>query len=121
VKADRTARVNRLLQTTLAEIIPASVKDHRVRDIQVLSIVKVQTTPDLRFANVFLSILAEPEDQIAAIDGLNRARGFLRSELGSRLRLRRIPDLQFILDQTEEEAARIDQILKEIASEKDHE
>jgi ribosome-binding factor A len=116
MKQDRITRVNRLVQETLAAMIPA-VKDPRVSRASVLSVVGVQTTPDLRHAKVFLSIAGEEQVQREVLAGLNHARGFLRSELGRAVRLRSTPELHFVIDETIERASRIEGILREIADE----
>jgi ribosome-binding factor A len=116
MKQDRITRVNRLLQETLAEMIHA-VKDPRVARASVLSVVGVQTTPDLRHAKVYLSIAGEERVQHEALAGLNHARGYLRTELGRAVRLRCTPELHFVIDETIERAARIEGILREIADE----
>ena len=116
MKQDRMVRVNRLLQESLAETIP-TVHDPRVTKPVILSITGVRTSPDLHQAKVFLSISGSPDEQREALQGLHHARGFLRAELGRTVRLRFLPELHFILDETFENAARIEQILHELASE----
>jgi len=111
------ARVNRLIQTALAELIP-TVKDPRVSRPAVLAVAGVSTTPDLRFAKVFLSVSGTDEERGAALAGLQHARGFVRSELGRSVRLRHLPELNFVLDESIDSAARVEQILRELASEK---
>ncbi len=83
MKSDRMARVNRLIQGALAEIIPVQIKDPRVQSAGIFSITGVRTTPDLRFATVYVSVNAEQE-QAPVIDGLNGAKKFIRSKLAAR-------------------------------------
>lgn len=116
MKPDRLARVNRLIQMTLAELVP-EVRDPRVSAPALLSVTGVRTSPDLRHAKVYLSIAGRSEVQEAALAGLQRASGFLRGELGRRVQLRYLPELHFELDATIESAARIEGILKELADE----
>lgn len=116
MKHDRVARVNRLIQEVLAEAIPL-VRDPRVTHPSVLSVTGVRTSSDLRHAKVFLAISGTAAEQRAALQGLERARGFLRSELGQAVRLRFLPELHFLLDETIENASRVEQILRELASE----
>ena len=121
MKQDRMARVNRLLQTTLADMVPNLVKDPRIREAAIVSVVEVRTTPDLRQAKVFVSVVpggsgASESQQLAVIEALHQARGFLRTELGRRVRLRHVPELLFTRDRSQENAARIEQILREIGT-----
>jgi ribosome-binding factor A len=117
VKPDRLARVNRLIQTTLAELVP-QVRDPRVSAPSLLSVTGVRTSPDLRHAKVYLSIAGSTEAKSAALAGLQRASGFLRAGLGREIQLRYLPELHFELDATIESAARIEGILREIESER---
>lgn len=117
MKQDRMARVNRLLQTTLAEMIPAC-KDPRVRRVAILAITGVEASPDLHHAKVFLAISGTEEEREGALSGLKGASKFLRSRLGAEVSLRYTPELHFELDRTQDSAARIENILMELASER---
>jgi ribosome-binding factor A len=116
MKQDRLVRVNRLIQECLADTLPL-VRDPRVTRPVVLSVTAVRTSPDLRHAKVYLSVSGPPDEQAAALAGLEHARGFLRGELGQSVRLRFLPELHFFLDETIENATKIEQILRELASE----
>ncbi len=117
MKQDRMARVNRLIRSTLADMIPGVVEDPRVNRPEVVAIAEVQTTKDLRFAKVYMVINGDLQRREEAISGLQHASKFLRSELGKRIHLHYVPELQFCLDATIESANRIEQILLEIAQE----
>lgn len=120
MKADRMSRVNRLLQTTLAEMIPVLVKDPRVQQVPIIAVTAVRTTPDLRHAKVYLTFTgAAQRDHLRALDGIQHAAGFLRGELGQRVSMRNTPELHFELDDTADRAAHIEQILSELAEERD--
>ena len=116
MKQDRLVRVNRLILECLADSLPL-VRDPRVNRPVVLSITGVRTSPDLRHAKVYLSVSGPPDEQAAALEGLEHARGFLRGELAQSVRLRFLPELHFFLDETIENASKIEQILRELASE----
>ncbi len=93
--SNRIGRINEEIQKALAEMI-RELKDPRVQSTMI-SITKVETTPDLRYAKVYASFL--DEDKAAdALKGLKSAAGFLRRELGQTLRLRYTPELQWVLD-----------------------
>ena len=120
MKTDRMARVNRLVQTALAEIVPSQIKDPRVRT-RIFSITGVRTTPDLRWATAYLSIHGTDREQAIVLEGLTAASKFIRSELGRKVRLKYTPEVTFKLDDVIESAARIENILHELAAEDEHE
>ena len=116
MRHDRMARVNRLLQTTLADMVPGLIKDPRVREPVMVSLMEVRTTPDLRHARVYVSIRGGGEHrEQAAFEALQQASGFLRAELGRRARLRHTPELEFARDTTLDNAAHIEGILRELS------
>lgn len=104
----RTARVARQIQQELSQIIEEQLKDPRVGMVTLTS---VQMTPDLRMARVHFSRLGGAEDRQAAKAALERATGFLRHELGQRLRLRYLPELRFFIDDSLERYERISELL----------
>ena len=93
--SNRIGRINEEIQKELASKI-RNLKDPRVQGTMI-SITRVETTPDLRYAKVYASFLQE--DKAAdALKGLKSASGYLRRELGSALNLRYTPELQWALD-----------------------
>ena len=93
--SNRINRINEEIQKSLASAL-RSVKDPRVADA-LISITRVETTPDLHYTKVFVSILQE--DKAAdAMKGLKSASGFLRRQLGSDVRLRCVPEIVWALD-----------------------
>ena len=93
--SNRMGRINEELQKELASLI-RNLKDPRVQDTMI-SITRVEATPDLRYAKVYASFLQE--DRAAdALKGLKSASGYLRRELGSALQLRYTPELVWELD-----------------------
>ena len=93
--SNRIGRINEEIQKELASLL-RSVKDPRVQDTMI-SITHVETTPDLRYAKVYVSFLQE-EKAAEALKGLKSAGGWLRRQLGSALQLRYTPELQWALD-----------------------
>ncbi len=106
----RVQRLNQLLREELATLLRTESKDPRVRTV---TITDVETTSDLAQAEVFIRTLGGEMPVAEAIEGLESAEGFLRRELGRRLRLRRIPELSFTADTTLEHATRIESLLDE--------
>ena len=92
--SNRIGRINEEVQRELAQSI-LQLKDPRVQTM--LSITRVETTPDLRYAKIFVSVLEENKAK-DAMQGLKSAGGWLRRELGSKLQLRYTPELVFVLD-----------------------
>ncbi len=93
--SNRIGRINEEIQKELASLL-RSVKDPRVQDTMI-SITHVETTPDLRYAKVYVSFLQE-EKATDALKGLKSAGGWLRRQLGSALNLRYTPELVWALD-----------------------
>src|SRR6478736_6777046 len=111
--SQRTERVDELLRQEIGEIIAREVADPR---IGFATITSVETTDDLRHAKVWVSVIGQPAERDAALAALRHAMPFIRHELGSRLRIRRIPDLHVHLDDTAERGTRILQMLADIES-----
>ena len=93
--SNRINRINEEIQKALAELL-RTVKDPRVSGTMI-SITRVETTPDLRFAKIYVSFLEEDKAK-DAMKGLESAAGYLRRELGAALQLRHTPTLQWALD-----------------------
>lgn len=109
--SQRTDRVDELLRQEIGAIVTKDVADPRVGFATITS---VETTPDLRHAKVWVSVIGQPAEREAAVAALQHAMPFIRHELGTRLRIRRIPDLHVHLDETAERGTRILQLLAEI-------
>jgi ribosome-binding factor A len=111
----KTRRVSTLIQQMLGEILLEDLRDPRIQRSGVVSVTAVEVTADLSLARVYLS--ASSEDERARremIEGFRSAQRYLRGKLGRRLRLRRVPTLEFFLDETQRRAERIEQILSEV-------
>jgi len=108
----RQERVGRELHNRLAEIIGQRVSDPRLRDV---TITGVKTSPDFSYVRVFFRTLGDREQ---AAEAFIRAKPFIRRCLGQEIQLRRVPELDFRLDESLDSAARIDEILKELDTER---
>ena len=106
---DRIDRINEEIQRELASLIPM-VKDPRVTGM--ISVMAVDTTTDLRYAKVFISILDKSDEQ-QVMRGLKSASGWLRRELGHRRQLRYTPELSFVLDESIDKGAHILAMLRD--------
>jgi ribosome-binding factor A len=109
--SQRTERIDELLRQEIGAIVARDVADPRVG---FATITKVETTPDLRHARVWVSVIGQPKERSATIAALGRAMPFVRHELGKMLRLRRIPDLHVELDDTAERGTRVLHLLDEL-------
>jgi len=108
----RTERVGDLLRQELAGLLIHQVRDPRV---QLATVTQVTVSPDLRRATVWISVLGEEEQRLAAVAALDHARGFLRSEVAHRLKsLKTVPELVFELDRGAEHSQRISNLLEEL-------
>lgn len=108
----RIERVNALLAEEIADLLRREVQDPRLSTMA--SITAVETSPDLHNATVNVSVMGSEEEVQQTMDALRHASGFLRHEIGTRLRLRHIPELTFKLDTSIEQGARVLRLLKEI-------
>ena len=115
---ERTKRVNELLREELAELIQRSVKDPRIGTV---TITGVETSRELDVARVFVQLFGDEARRAEALEGLQNAAGYLRTQLARRLRLRKMPELRFVWDETLERATRIERLLAEIRTEDEDE
>ena len=107
--SNRIGRINEEIQRELASLIP-NVKDPRVTGM--ISVTAVETTPDLRYAKAYISVL-DKENGERVLKGLRSASGWLRRELGSALKLRYTPELSFVQDDSIVKGAHILELLRD--------
>ena len=111
----RTDRINGLLRHEISQLLARELNDPRLSGV--VSIIRVETSTDLSFARVFVSVLGNREEKETVLRGISSAAGFMRRELRGRLTIRHVPDLKFILDESMEEAEQIIKIMDGFASE----
>ena len=107
----RTDRIDQLLREEIGAILAKDVQDPRIGFVTVTD---VETAPDLSTARVFVSVIGQPAEREITMRALQRALPFVRHELGSRIRLRRIPELQLRTDDTVQRGTRVLQLLAEL-------
>jgi len=113
----RHERVGEEIAHEINAMLAGELKDPRLEGNVCVSEVRVQ--PDMKHARVFVSVRTEnTKEQADAIKALEHATGFIRHELIERLQLRRLPDLHFTLDLSQEHMERIERLLKQMKSEK---
>jgi ribosome-binding factor A len=110
MSADRMRRVDEAMREVLSAAITSEIKDPRVGFVTVTA---VDTSPDLRQARVFVSVLGTPSERKRSLQGLQSAHGFLQRRVADELRLKHTPTLEFAYDDTTDNAARINELLAE--------
>src|SRR5919199_594160 len=109
----RIQRLNGSIREELADLLRREMRDPRLSTL--ISITEVETSPDLATAKVYFSVLGSEEEATAALQALRHAAGYLRRELGTRLRgVRHLPTLDFRLDPSIARGTRVLQLLNEI-------
>jgi ribosome-binding factor A len=112
----RHERVGEEIAHEINAMLAGELKDPRLEGSVVASEVRVQ--PDMKHARVFISVKGTSQEQADAIKALEHAAGFIRHELMERLQLRRLPELHFTLDVSQEHAERIEQLLRDMHKDK---
>ena len=107
----RQQQVADLLRDEVSEIIQRQMKDPRLGFV---SVTRVDMSPDMRYAKLFVSVYAAEAEQLDALQALNRASGFIRHELAPRLKMRQLPELTFRLDHSMEHAETVQRLLRQI-------
>ena len=113
--SNRIGRINEEIQRELSALIPAVTAP---RGSGMISVTAVETTPDLRYAKAYISVL-DKENGERVLKGLRSASGWLRRELGSALKLRYTPELVFQLDDSIDKGAHILELLRSVEGPKE--
>ncbi|MDA0270088.1 MAG: 30S ribosome-binding factor RbfA [Chloroflexi bacterium] len=110
----RTEKVGDVMQAAIADLVRLRVKDHGLTDA-LFTFTLVDVSPDLAHARVHVSVMGDAEQKEAVIAGLTRSTPFLHRELTRELRMRRVPHLTFLLDESMEQADLMTRRLREVA------
>ncbi len=113
MQGKRLDRVNQLIKEEISLLLQRELKDPRLGFV---TVTEVETSKDLRTAKVFVSVLGEEAQWRASMAALLSARGFIRNSLRQNLALRITPELDFRADRSMEHAARIQELLRQLAS-----
>jgi ribosome-binding factor A len=114
----RVSRVGEQIKKEIVEIVRHDIKDPRVGFV---TITGVEASGDLQHATVHISVLGGEEARKGTMEALQKASGFIRTEVGRRIRLRRTPELHFKLDTSLDYSTRISEVLKDIKGEEQDE
>ena len=111
----RSNRVAEQMKKEIGDIIGRKIKDPRVGFVTVTD---VDVTGDLQQATVYITSLGSERERAETLKALEKAAGFIRSEVGSRIRLRRTPEISFAFDASVEYGNKIDQLLRSLHEDK---
>ncbi len=116
--AHRIERVNSVIRQEICQLLQSQVNDPRLGSF--ITVTAVSTSPDLKYARVFVSRIGSEEEKQETLNALVSASGFFRRELAKHLKLRYIPVLTFQWDDSIERGDHLLQLIDEIAPEKNH-
>ena len=109
---NRITRINEEIRHELSNIISRDLKDPRINHMT--SILRVETTSDLKHCNIYASILGDDESIENTQKGLKSSTGYIRNELAKRLNLRNTPELHFIIDHSIEYGINMSKLIDEV-------
>jgi len=110
----RANRVAEEIKREVSDILRKDIKDPRLSGLSLISVTDVDVSRDLRYASVYVSVLGGEDEVKQAFLTLKKATGFIRSEIGRRIRLRYAPELTFQLDRSIAYGAHINRLLNEL-------
>jgi ribosome-binding factor A len=111
VPGRRAERLAHQIRGEVAELIAQELKDPR---IGFTTVTRVELSGDLHYVRVYVSVLGSAEAQQETLEGLSSAAGYVRHEIGQRLKLRRPPEIAFVLDHGAEDGQRIELLLQKL-------
>lgn len=107
----RTQRIAEEMKREIASIIKENIKDPRVGFVTVTA---VEVTPDSRYAKIFVSVYGDDDEVKRALEGLEKASGYIRKEIAKRIKLRYTPEISFHFDESIRYGAKIAELLAEM-------
>ncbi|MCC6531290.1 MAG: 30S ribosome-binding factor RbfA [Burkholderiales bacterium] len=116
-RGGRERRIGQEMQRLLPELIRSEVKDPRVRGI--VTITDVDVSPDLAHAKVFVTVLSTDQTTEATLEGLNHGAPFLRSALSKLMRVRSVPAIRFVYDESVDRGVRLTRLIESAVAEPD--
>jgi len=112
VARDRIAAISTEFKRVLSDIIRNDIKDPRVSEMA--SVTHVEITKDLKYAKAYISVFDTDKLKKSTIETLTHAEHYIKNEIGTRLRIRRLPEITFILDSSIEYSSKISEMLKKV-------
>lgn len=116
MEGKRSEKVADLIQKEISQMLVKSIKDPRIGFV---TITRVSVSEDCRFAKVYFSVAGTPAERERSMKGLHSAKGFVRRELGRRIRLRYTPEILFQFDPSIEYAIHMEELIQSIQQEKE--
>lgn len=113
----RVARVAELIKREVSQLLFSGIKDERV-GLGMVSVIDVDVSGDLQHAKIFVSVYGDDETRATTMAGLKSATGYVRSELGHRIRLRRTPEIVFLEDRSIERGTRVLSLINRLSEER---
>lgn len=107
----RSERVGDLLIEVISELLRKEIRDPRIGAV---TLTRAKVSKDLKHARIYVNLLGAQEQKAEVLAGLRSASGFIRSKLGKQLKLRFIPTIEFVYDEAEDEARRIEDLLDRV-------
>lgn len=114
---NRLSRINDEIMKELSQIIRTELKDPRIGAMT--SVIRVETTQDLKYCKVLVSVLGNETEKEKVMEGLKNAGGFIRRLIAQRINLRYTPEFRFKLDESAEYAIHMDQLFSQISKERE--
>ncbi|MCZ6907749.1 MAG: 30S ribosome-binding factor RbfA [Deltaproteobacteria bacterium] len=111
----RSERIGELILEYVSQLLIRQINDPRIGDV---TLTGAEVSRNLRHARIYFSILAEKEPRGEVLNGLRSATGFIRSKIARELALRFVPEIEFVYDNTQEKAQRIEQLLRQVKDDK---
>lgn len=109
---NRVYRISEEVKKVVSELLFNGLKDPRIHHMT--SITNVEVTRDLRYAKIYVSILGNEEEKKNTIEGLERAKGFIRNEIGKKIDLRYVPEPIFYLDESIEQGIYLSKLIENV-------
>jgi len=113
----RLERIRELYKVEVGNMLQKEIKDPRIGFVTVTD---VEVSPDYRHAKIYVSPFGDEEAERQTIQGLESAKGYIRTELGRRIRLRYTPEISFTVDKSIERGVRLTKLIDQISEEGDH-
>ncbi len=107
----RSERVGEQLKKELSEIISQKIKDPRVGFV---TVTEVEVTGDLSLATVYVTVLGNDKERRETLAGLEKAKGFMKTEVGQRMKLRIVPELKFVYDEAIDYGNKIERMIADL-------
>lgn len=112
MQKDRLSGIKAEFKRALSEIIRTDIKDPRVSEMA--SVTHIELSRDLKYAKAYISIYDTDKKKKSTIETLTHAEHFIKNEIGARVRMRRLPEIKFILDDSIEYSSKISEMLKKV-------